>query len=255
MILINKRKLIKTFVSIVTPTYNSEKHLDEMFQSLLKQKFKNFEVIIIDGLSKDKTLDIVQKYKKMVTFCSSEKDKGIYDAFNKGIKKANGKYIGIVNSDDLLMPNALKYLEKYDKRNPKIDFIFGSVKKHWGVLHGYHPNKIFYSWGFYSSHSTGFYIKKKSALKVGPYNLKYKYHADYDYFYRMIIKHKMSGLGSKKSELFGVFRRGGFSSSISFRKKFFEEIKIRLDNKQNFFIISIIFIYKLFKNFNKFFGK
>ena len=128
MILINKRKPIKTFVSIVTPTYNSEKHLDEMFQSLLKQKFKNFEVIIIDGLSEDKTLDIVQKYKKMVTFCSSEKDKGIYDAFNKGIKKANGKYIGIVNSDDLLMPNALKYLEKYDKRNPKIDFIFGGWK-------------------------------------------------------------------------------------------------------------------------------
>ena len=144
MILINKRKPIKSFVSIVTPTYNSEKHLDEMFQSLLKQKFKNFEVIIIDGLSKDKTLDIVQKYKKMVTFCSSEKDKGIYDAFNKGIKLSKGEFICIVNSDDVLTKNALTIIEKYIKKNPKIDFIFGSVKKHWGILHGYRPEKIKY---------------------------------------------------------------------------------------------------------------
>ena len=119
----------------------------------------------------------------------------------------------------------------------------------------YKPNKIYYSWGFYSSHSAGFYIKKKSADKVGLYNLKYKYHADYDYFYRMIVKHKMIGISSKKNELFGVFRRGGFSSSISFKKKFFEEIRIRIDNKQNLFLIMIIFIYKFLKNFRIFFKK
>tara|TARA_B110000285_G_C15016269_1_gene559227 strand:+ start:233 stop:997 length:765 start_codon:yes stop_codon:yes gene_type:complete len=254
MVLINNKKK-NPFISIITPTYNSEKYLEEMLKSLIKQKYKNFEVIIIDAKSKDKTLDIISKYKKIINYCSSEKDKGIYDGFNKGIKQAKGKYIAIVNSDDVLKPNALIYLRKYDKKYPDIDFLFGSVKKHWGILHGYKPNKIYYSWGFYSSHSTGFYIKKKSADKVGLYNLKYKYHADYDYFYRMIVKHKMVGIGSKKNEIFGIFRRGGFSSSISFKKKFFEELRIRFDNRQNIFLIAIIFIYKLVKHFRIFFKK
>jgi len=254
MVLINNKKK-NPFISIITPTYNSEKYLEEMLKSLLKQKYKNFEVIIIDAKSNDKTLDIISKYKKIINYCSSEKDKGIYDGFNKGIRQAKGKYIAIVNSDDVLKPNALIYLRKYDKKYPDIDFLFGSVKKHWGILHGYKPNKIYYSWGFYSSHSTGFYIKKKSADKVGLYNLKYKYHADYDYFYRMIVKHKMVGIGSKKNEIFGIFRRGGFSSSISFKKKFFEELRIRFDNRQNIFLIAVIFIYKLVKHFKIFFKK
>ena len=108
-----------------------------------------------------------------------------------------------------------------------MDFIFGSVKKHWGILHGYRPKKIKFSWGFYSSHSTGFYIKRKAAKKVGNYNLKYKYNADYDYFYRMIVKHKMKGISTKKNELTGIFRRGGFSSQIHYRKLFIEDLKIR----------------------------
>ena len=111
--------------------------------------------------------------------------------------------------------------------------------------------KIKFSWGFYSSHSTGFCIKRKSAKKVGKYNINYKYHADYDYFYRMIVHHKMKGVATKKNELFGIFRRGGFSSRVSFKKKFYEEIKIRYDNKQNIFILLIIIIYKLIKNFKQ----
>ena len=88
------------------------------------------------------------------------------------------------------------------KRGNKIDFIFGSVRKHWGILHGYKPEKIHYSWGFYSSHSTGFFVKRSSAKKIGKYNILYKYHADYDYFYRMIVKLKMRGIATKKHEMF-----------------------------------------------------
>ena len=119
-------------------------------------------------------------------------------------------------------------------------------------MHGFKPEKIHYSWGFYSSHSTGFFIKKEAAKKVGYYNVKYKYHSDYDYFYRMIVKKKLKGVATKKNELFGVFRRGGFSSSIPFRKLLFEEIKIRYDNNQNLFLLFVIFFYKIFKNFKKF---
>ena len=87
---------------------------------------------------------------------------------------------------------------------------------------------------------------------MGYYNLKYKFSADYDYFYRLIVKHKYKGIASKKDEVFGIFRRGGFSSQIKFIDHFFEEMKIRIDNKQNKLLILIIFIYKFLKNLKKF---
>jgi len=230
---------------------NNEKYLEQTIKSVLKQSFKNYEYIIIDGGSSDKSLDIIKKYQNKIDYWVSENDKGIYDAFNKGMSLAQGQFVGIINSDDIYKTNSLKIISKYIKKNDKIDFIFGSVKKHWGVLHGYKPQKIHYSWGFYSSHSTGFFLSLKAAKIVGLYNLNYKYHADYDYFYRLIVKHQMKGIATKKNEITGVFRRGGFSSSIHYRNLFKEELLIRINNGQNKILIFIIFLYKVFKHFNK----
>ena len=241
----------KPLLTIITVVLNQEKHLDQTIRSVLRQKCKDYEYIIIDGGSKDKTIKIIEKYSNKLSYWISQKDKGIYYAFNKGMILARGKYIGIINSDDIYTPKALEIISKSIKSSPDKDFIFGSVKKHWGVLHGYRPEKIRYSWGFYSSHSTGFFIKRDAAKKVGLYNTKYKYHADYDYFYRMIIKKKLKGFSTKKNELIGIFRRGGFSSKIQFRKQFKEELMIRYDNGQNLVLISLIAIYKILKNFKK----
>ena len=243
----------KPLISIITVVKNNEKYLEQTIKSVLSQEYKNFEYIIIDGGSTDNTISIIKKFSNEIDYWLSENDHGIYDAFNKGMQLAKGDFIGMVNSDDTLERNALSILVKYIQKNPNIDFVFGSVKKHWGILHGYKPHKIKYSWGFYSSHSTGFFIKNSSAKKVGLYNLKYKYHADYDFFFRMIVKEKMSGLGTKKEELFGNFRRGGFSSKIHFKNLFMEDLKIRYDNGQNIFLIFFIFTYRLIKNFKKFF--
>ena len=106
-------------------------------------------------------------------------------------------------------------------------------------------------WGFYTSHSTGFYIKKKAAKKVGNYRLKYKFSADYDYFYRMIVHHKMKGIGTKKNELFGIFGRGGYSSKHNFLDHLKECTRIRIDNRQNKFIVLITFLMKYFYNLRK----
>lgn len=246
-----KSEKSKPLISIITAVFNAENYLDEALQSLYSQGYKNYEHIIIDGGSNDKTLDIIKKNQNNIDYWVSQKDKGIYDAFNLGMRLSRGDYIGFLNSDDKYVPDALNILLNYINKYPDKDFIFGSVKKHWGILHGYNPYKIFWSWGFYSSHSTGFFIKKEAAKQVGLYNLKYKYSADYDYFYRMIVKHKLKGIGTKKKELFGIFRRGGFSSRISFREHFFEEISIRLDNNQNRILVLFIFIYKFFKNIRK----
>ena len=238
-------------ITIITTVKNGEKFFQEALLSLREQKYKNFEHIVIDGNSTDGTLDIIKRNEKHIDYWVSMKDSGIYEGFNTGMRLARGKYLGFLNSDDKFTPEALKILQKYIIKFPKEDFFFGAVKKHWGVLHGYKPWKIRWSWGFYSSHSTGFFIKTKSAQMNGFYNLKYKYSADYDYFYRMIIKNKMKGIGTKKEELFGYFRRGGFSSKVNFMDHFFEEIKIRIDNGQNLLLILLIFIYKYIKNFNR----
>ena len=93
---------------------------------------------------------------------------------NLGIKHAKGDIIGILNSDDIYFKNTLKIVNQYFYYNKDLEFLFGSVYKH-KLLHGFRPNIINWSFGFYTTHSVGFFIKKKSQLKIGLYNLKYKY--------------------------------------------------------------------------------
>lgn len=237
-------------VSIITVVKNNEKYLEQTILSVLNQRYFNLEYIIIDGNSKDNSKKIIKKYENHIDYWVSAKDRGIYDAFNIGLSLSNGDYIGFINSDDIFTKNALVYLKKYIKK--KYDFVFGSVKKHWGLLYGYKPEKIWYTWGFYTSHSSGFFINHNAMQKVGKYNLKYKYSSDYDYFYRMIVKHRLNGTASKKSEIFGIFRRGGFSSRIKFRDHLMEELIIRKDNNQSFLILVFILMLKIMFNFKKF---
>jgi glycosyltransferase involved in cell wall biosynthesis len=240
-------------ISIITVVLNGEKTIEETINSVLNQKYNNLQYIILDGGSNDKTNEIINKYKDKIYYYKSEKDLGIYDAFNKGLDVANGDLIGFINSDDVFTNNALDILIKYYYKYPDKDFFFGAVKKHYAVLHGFKPWKIRFSWGFYSSHSSGFFIKKSAAEKVGKYNLKYKYSSDYDYFYRMIVKHKLKGIGTKKNELFGIFRRGGFSSRTDFTEHMIEELRIRRDNNQSLIILFFIFLVKIIFNYRKFF--
>lgn len=98
-------------VSVITPCFNSEKTIQKTLESVLNQTYNNYEYIIIDGKSTDKTLQIIEKYKPLFgekIQVYSEPDKGIYDAMNKGIMKASGDIIGIVNSDDYYELDALE---------------------------------------------------------------------------------------------------------------------------------------------------
>ena len=189
----------KPLISIITVVKNNQRYLEETIQSVLSQTYKNYEYIIIDGGSKDETLKIIKKYDDKIDFWISEKDNGIYDAFNKGLSFAKGDLIGFVNSDDILTNNALEILSKYYKKHSEIDFFFGAVKKHWGILHGYKPWKIYLSWGFYSSHSTGFFIKKDAAKIVGEYNIKYKLPGEKDLRDLKVALKKDKTINSKRT--------------------------------------------------------
>ena len=236
-------------ISIITVIKNKSKFVQETINSIKNQNYKNIEYIVIDGVSTDGSIEIINKNIDSIDYFVSEPDLGNYDAINKGISLCTGELIGIVNADDILLPDATLILLEYYKKYPKIDFFFGSVKKHWGTISGYYPRKIKYSWFFYTSHSTGFFLKRNAAEKNGKYSLKYKYSSDFDYFYRLIVHNKFKGLATKKDEIFGIFRPGGISATLDKEEHFFEKIQIRIDNKQNKYFLLIIFFLKFVRNF------
>jgi len=227
---------------------NAKDDLAKTIISLKNQYYKNFEYIVIDGGSTDGTVDVIKNNQEIINYWYSNLDHGIYDAMNKGIEQANGKYIGILNAGDQYSKEGLEIINKYLEKDDDLDFIFGSVLKK-NLRWGYRKFRIFWNFDFYSSHSSGFFIKRISQEKLGKYNLKYKISSDYDLFYRMIIKERMKGISTKKNEIIGIFKSGtSYSSKFSYLDHLKEETLIRIDNKQNILIIFIIFITHFFKN-------
>ncbi len=112
-------------LSIVTVVYNSEQYLERTILSILNQTFKDVEHIILDGNSKDKTLDIIQKFNDQIAYWKSEPDKGIYDAMNKAQNFATGKYIMFLNSGDEFCDNNV--LENIFKINTTSDVSYGDT--------------------------------------------------------------------------------------------------------------------------------
>ncbi len=181
-------------ISIVTVTYNSEKTLEETILSVLSQNHKDFEHIIVDGASKDTTMEIVKKYEEKYEGklkYISEPDKGIYDAMNKGIKMATGDIIGLLNSDDKYAnDNVLKTIsETVEKTN--CDGIHGNLlymdeetmtkaKRKWIT------KSTNIKTGNITAHPT-LYLKKEVYDKLGLYNLKYKVVADYDFMVKLLL--------------------------------------------------------------------
>ncbi len=103
-------------ISIITATYNSEATIRDTLESVNAQTYPDIEHIIVDGASKDNTLDLVKKYGKRVSILISEPDKGIYDAMNKGIKAATGDVIGILNVERKSRPLWIGYQSISKKR-------------------------------------------------------------------------------------------------------------------------------------------
>jgi glycosyltransferase involved in cell wall biosynthesis len=235
-------------ISIITPTFNSEKYLERCIKSIWSQDYNNIEHIIIDGDSNDETKNIIKKYQNNKTILISEKDDGIWDAMNKGLKISSGDIVGFLNSDDYYYPDAIRTVVKYFNNN-NIDFLFATTQKY-KLMYGYKPWKIRFSFGFYTSHSVGFFINRERHLKIGFYNTKY-FSADLDFFYKMIVKFKLKGVATKKNEVLGKFQSGGFSSKVNFLDHLKDLNKIRIDNGQNVYYVNLIFFYKIIKNLKK----
>ena len=241
----------KPLISIIMPNFKCLS-IERAIRSILKQNYDNLELIVIDGDSGEDTLKILQSYNQDIDIWISEKDKGMWDAWNKGFKLANGDYVGIVDSSNILYSNAIKILVKYINKFPSHDFICGAVKKDNKIYAGFRPNDIKKQFNIIPSSIVGFYIKLESLKKVGLLNIKYKYSSDYDFLYRIIVENKMCGVNTKAHEIFGDLGDSGISSKSNFLIKIINEIKIRFNNGQNIFELIYIFfgrsIMKILRN-------
>lgn len=116
-------------VTIVTPSFNQGEFIEETIRSVLLQNYPNLEYIVIDGGSTDNTIGIIKKYEASLTFWVSEPDGGQADAINKGFKMATGDYLGWLNSDDILYPNAIQQVVEIFKLNPEVELIYGNIEQ------------------------------------------------------------------------------------------------------------------------------
>ena len=243
-----KDKKKKPLISIIMPNYKS-KYLEKSIKSILNQNYKNLELIVVDGDSGKKTIQILKKYNNKIDFWISEKDKGMWDAWNKGLKLANGRFVGIVDSSNKLYPNAMQILSTYILKDETLDFVCGAVKKDGKIYGGFNPKKIVRKFNIIPSSVVGFFIKRTSLKKVGYLNLKYKIQADYDLMYRMIVKHNLKGTYTSGKEVFGDLGNSGFSKKHNFWKTLSNEIIIRNDNGQNKLILLYIIIGRSLRKF------
>jgi glycosyltransferase involved in cell wall biosynthesis len=206
-------------VSLLTVVYNGEKHIEDCVKSIICQTYNDIEYIVIDGGSTDSTLSILEKYKSSIDCFISEKDKGMYDALNKGINLATGDIIGILNADDMLAAkDVISNIVSCFKSNNS-DAVYGN-------LNYIHPedNQIIRKWvskqftkrdielGWMPAHPT-LYIKRELFNRFGNYSLDFGTAADYELMLRYLYHYQIKAVFLNK--LIVNMRTGGMSNASS----------------------------------------
>ncbi len=194
--MIKKNK--KPKISIITVCFNSEKTISDTIKSVLSQKFEDYEHIIIDGGSSDNTMEIIKNNSHSRLKVISEPDKGLYDAMNKSLSIARGKYLGFLNSDDVYSSNqTLSIIDEYLHKN--IDAVYGDlnytkeedlniITRKWRSR-SFRPGDMMRGW--MPAHPT-FYCKTEILINSGGFDLSLPISADYDLMLRLLEKHRIN---------------------------------------------------------------
>ena len=186
-------------ISVVTVCYNSAATIEHALKSVTGQDYDSLEYIVVDGLSKDNTLEVVERYRGGIAHVISEKDKGIYDAINKGIRAATGEVVGLLHSDDFLADrSSLSKVAKVFREHPQAQAVYADLQ----YVDKDEPEKVIRNWtsgnyrsgdflkGWMPPHPT-FYARKELFEKYGYYNLDFSISADYELLLRMIPKNEI----------------------------------------------------------------
>jgi len=220
----NQEKSIK--VSIITPSYNQGKYLEQTIQSVLDQTYKNIEYMVIDGGSTDNTVDIIKKYEKRIAYWISEPDRGQADAINKGFKLANGELVCWLNSDDIIYPDFVEKRVKQFAENPDTDMIYGDID------HGADTSTKRVKRGKQTNITNmlkfaecpipqqGAIWKKSTIEKIGSLNPKWHVVLDREYFTRIAAKGKIKYIPGAVA----FFRNHEDSKSIAGKLQWTQEL-------------------------------
>lgn len=218
---------MRPYLSIITVCWNSEKTIARTIKSILDQEFTNYEYIIVDGASTDNTISIIKQYEPLFNGrlkYHSEPDKGIYDAFNKGINQATGKYIWLVNSDDYIEPDALQHIYNFSKNysegeEPIISAIMNVRDEKEEVLYKVQssPEKVKAA---YKNNTMGTIhpatiVPKRIYDTIGLYDVNYKIIGDIDWFKRA---YKANMPIAFLKEVLTNFSTGGVSTASNDKK-------------------------------------
>lgn len=217
-------------LSIIIATYNAEKYIERCLDSIIKQKTKEVELILIDGLSTDSTLDIIKKYSDNIDFILSEKDKGVYDAWNKALNVARGEWIQFIGADDILLPTTITDYIQFLRENNLSSVDCVSAKSEYvnskGKILQYRGKP--YNWDIFKKYmcmSHGSTLHRSQLFKqIGNYNLQYKICGDYELLMRKKDKLKVLFFDQPVIRM----QAGGVSFSVAGQ---LETYKIRRDHK------------------------
>lgn len=206
----------KSLVTVITVVYNGEDYIEKTIQSVLEQSYDNIEYLIIDGGSSDGTLDIIQDYEESIDYWISEKDEGIYDAMNKGIKLSSGDIIGILNADDWYNQNAIEEVVNIFKNNEDVSMVHGAMN-----VYNKH-NRLETCYGKSSeldpkylapfNHPTCF-VSREVYEEIGVFDRSYSTAADYDFMLRF-LNANMKAVYTEK--VLTNFRQGGITTKVKF---------------------------------------
>jgi glycosyltransferase involved in cell wall biosynthesis len=234
------------FFSIIIPTFNSDNTLNGALLSILNQKFVDFEVLIIDNLSTDKTVSLAKGFNDKRIKIYSEKDFGIYDAMNKGIELSTGKWLYFLGSDDLFFDKEV--LSKVKSNISCFDtVVYGSVKIHGNV--SWANNNSFYDGKFTSKkfshknicHQSLFYKRKTIIKNSTRFNIKYEICADWEFNMRLWQNNYFRYLDF----VVAVFNAGGISSNAKSDYEFETDFPVLL--KRHLKINKLIHQPKIFQ--------
>ena len=234
-------------ISIVMATFNSAATLEMSLLSIASQISGNFEFVVVDGGSTDKTLDILEKHKSIVDVLISEPDNGVYDALNKGIRASHGDWILVLGSDDTLYSSTV-IAEVEKELEPGISVLYGSLISNFSsnlLIEFPEPAVLAqkYNGAIPLFHQCAF-VRKADLLSLGLFDLAYSVHGDFDMFCRLFS----AGCYFKKTKiLIAKYNATGLSGINA--KTFFKNMKEFVSILHNFNSLDFYWILRLCKNF------
>jgi len=246
-------------ISILTVVYNNKSTIASAIESVLSQTYSNIEYIIIDGKSTDGTFDIIHEYGSKISHIVSEKDNGIYDAMNKGLKLATGDVIGILNSDDLYANNSiLNEIMLHFNANHELDILYGDLVyvKHDNIskIIRYWKSKPYYK-NFFENGGVpphpSLFLSSRVYHDAGLYNLKYHLASDYEFMLRIFKNYNFK---IQYLPLVFVYMRLGGATNSSLKNIYRGNREILDSWKENGYSIPFLLIPKrIYKRIIQFF--